>query len=141
MSGDSFHMRETSPTSDVLPVNSYVLLKPPEGARDKLRMPKDGPYIYCCLWELIGISTPSRTYLLTQHKVTDTYTSNLCMFRYDSSSNMDHIEFAARNAGEFFVDRVSDHRGLTQRRSSMEFLMSWKGYLAKDDTWAPYKAV
>jgi hypothetical protein len=76
------------------------------------------------------------------HKVADTHVSNLCMFRYDSSSAMDPIEVAACNAGEFFVDRISDHRRSTQRRTSMEFLISWKGYSAKDDTWEPsYKAV
>ncbi len=36
LSADSFHMKETSPFSDVFPVNSYVLLKPPDGAREKL---------------------------------------------------------------------------------------------------------
>ncbi len=46
LSADSFHMRESSPLSDVFPINSYVLLKPPDGAREKLRiMPKAGPYI------------------------------------------------------------------------------------------------
>jgi hypothetical protein len=45
LSADSFHMRESSPLSDVFPVNSYVLLKPPDGAREKLRMPEAGPYI------------------------------------------------------------------------------------------------
>jgi hypothetical protein len=36
LSADSFHMRESSLLSYVFPVNSYVLLKPPEGGRDKL---------------------------------------------------------------------------------------------------------
>ncbi len=31
--------------SDMFPVNSYVLLKPPDGARAKLQMPKAGPFI------------------------------------------------------------------------------------------------
>jgi hypothetical protein len=46
LSADSFHMRESSPLSDVFPVNSYVLLKPPDGAREKLRMPKAGPTLF-----------------------------------------------------------------------------------------------
>ncbi len=50
LSADSFHMKEASPLSDMFPVNSYVLLKPPDGAREKLRMPKAGPYI------VVGIS-------------------------------------------------------------------------------------
>jgi hypothetical protein len=45
LSADSFHMKEASPLSDMFPVNSNVLLKPPEGAREKLQMPKAGPYI------------------------------------------------------------------------------------------------
>ncbi len=45
LSADSFHMKESSLLKDMFPVNSYVLLKPPDGAREKLRMPKAGPYI------------------------------------------------------------------------------------------------
>ncbi len=135
LSAGSFYMRESSPLSDVFLVNSYVLLNPPDGAREKLRMPKAGPYI------VVGINRDKYSIqdLLT-HKVTDIHISNLCEFRCDSSSNMDPIEVAARNAGEFFIERISDHRGTTQRRMSMEFLVSWRGYSAKDDTWEPYKA-
>ncbi len=78
---------------------------------------------------------------LLTHKITDTHVSSLCEFRYDSSSNMNPVEVAARNAGEFFIDRISGHRGKTQKQTNMEFLVSWKGYSAKDDTWEPYKAV
>jgi hypothetical protein len=53
-------MRETSPLSDVFSVNSYVLLKPPEGARDSCEYSRLALILW---WELIGISTPSRTYL------------------------------------------------------------------------------
>ncbi len=122
--------------SDMFPVNPYVLLKPPDGARAKLQMPKAGPYI------VVGISADKYSIqdLLT-HKITDTHVSNLCKCRYDSSSNMDPVEVAARNAGEFFIDRISGHRGKTTKRTNMEFLVSWKVYSAMDDTWEPYKAV
>jgi hypothetical protein len=136
LSADSFHMQESSPLKDMFPVNSYVLLKPPEGARGKLRMPKAGPYI------VVGVSGDKYSIqdLLT-HKTTDTHVSNLCEFRYDSSSSLEPIEVAARNAGEFFIDRIYDHRGTTSKRGNMEFLVSWKGYSQKDDTWEPYKEV
>jgi hypothetical protein len=127
-------MKEASPLSDMFPVNSYVLLKPPDGAREKLQMPKAGPYI------VVGINRDKHSIqdLLT-HKITDTHVSNLCEFRYDPSSNMNPVEVAARNAGELFIDRISEH--ITSKRMNMEFLVSWKGYSANDDTWEPYKTV
>jgi hypothetical protein len=120
----------------MFPVNSYVLLKPPDGARETLRMPKAGPYI------AVGISGDKYSIqdLLT-HKITYTHVSSLCEFRYDFSSGLGPIEVAARNTGEFFIDRISEHRGTTQKRWNKEFLVSWKGYSQKDDTWEPYKAV
>ncbi len=74
-------MTEASPFSDMFPVNSYVLLKPPDDALEKLRMPKAGPYI------VVKVSGDKYSIqdLLT-HKVTDTHVSNLSEFRYDSSS-------------------------------------------------------
>jgi hypothetical protein len=54
---------------------------------------------------------------------------------------MDSVEVATRDAREFFIDRISKHRSKTQKRTTMEFLVSWKGYSAKDGTWEPHKAV
>jgi hypothetical protein len=113
----------------MFPVNSYVLLKPPDGSRKKLRMPKAGPYIVV---ENSGDKYSIQD-LLT-HKTTDTHVSNLCEFRYDSSSGLEPTEVAAHNAGEFFIDRIYGHRGTTTKRLSMEFLVPWKGYSQKDDT-------
>jgi hypothetical protein len=102
-----------------------------------LIMPKAGPYI------VVGISGDKYSIpdLLTHKKVTDTHVSNLSEFRYDSSSGLDLIEVAARNAGEFFIDRIYEHSGTTTKRLNVEFLVSWKSYSQKDDTWEPYKAV
>ncbi len=68
-------------------------------------MPKTGPYI------VVGISRDrySNQDLLT-NKITDTHVSNLCEFRHDFSSGLDPTEVAARNAGDFFIDRISEHR-------------------------------
>ncbi len=59
----------------------------------------------------------------------------------DASSGLDPIEVAARNAEEFFIDRIYEHRATTTKSLSMEFMVYWKGYSQKDDTWEPYKAV
>jgi hypothetical protein len=123
--------------SDMFPVNSYAMLKPPDGAREKLRMPKTGPYIV----EGISGDKYSIQDLLT-HKITNTHVLNLSEFRYESSSGLDPNEVAARNAGYFLIDRISEHRGTTHKRLNIiEFLVSWNGYSQKDDTWEPYKAV
>jgi hypothetical protein len=114
----------------MFPVNSYVLLKPPDGVdAKKLRMPKAGSYI------VVGISGDKYSIEdLLIHKITDTHVSNLIEFRYDSSSGLDLIKVAARNAGEFFIDRMYEHRGTTTKRLNMEFVVSWKCYSQKDDT-------
>jgi hypothetical protein len=72
--------------SDMSPLNSYVLLKPPDGSREKLRMPKTGPYTK------VGLSGDKYSiHDLLTHKITDTHVSNLSDFRYDSSSGLDPI--------------------------------------------------
>ncbi len=45
VTSDSYHMKEAISFSNVYPVNSYVLLSPPDSSRTKMQMPKAGPYI------------------------------------------------------------------------------------------------
>jgi hypothetical protein len=133
---DSFHMMGSSRTKDAFPVNSYVLYKPPDGSRTKMQLPRAGHFIVVgAVGDKLSIQD-----LLT-HKVIDTHVSNLIEFRYDSSEALRLLEVAARNAGEFFVERISNHKGLTSRKTEIEFLVSWKGYSSEADSWAPYKGV
>jgi hypothetical protein len=50
-------------------------------------------------------------------------------------------EVAARNAGEFFVDKIVNHTGNVRRRSEMTFRVRSKGYAPDDVTWQPIKTV
>jgi hypothetical protein len=129
-------MREAASFSHVLPVNSYVLYRPPDNSRLKMQMPKTGPYIVV---SILGDKYSIQD-LLT-HKVVNTHASNLSEFRYDPTSGLNHIEVAARNAGEFSVDKIVDHTGNVRRRSDMTFHLRWKGYTPDDDTWQPIKTV
>jgi hypothetical protein len=104
-------------------VNTCVLLRPPDNSRTKKQMPKVG-----ILGDKYSIQD-----LLT-HKVIDTHVSNLSEFKYVPSSSMQPIEVAARNAGEFFVEKIIDHNGLVRNRKDMSFQVRWKGYSDKDDT-------
>jgi hypothetical protein len=127
-------MREAVPFSHVFPVNSYVLYRPPDNSRLKIQMPEVSPYIVV---SVLGDKYSIQD-LLT-HKVVDTHASNLSEFRYDFTSGLNPTEVAARNAGEFFIDKIVDHTGNVRRRSEMTFRVCWKGYTPDDDTWQPMK--
>ncbi len=107
-------MSEAVPFCHVFPVNFYVLYRPPDNSRLKMQMPKAGPYIVV---SVLGDNYSIQD-LLT-HKVVDTHASNLSEFRYDPTSGLNPTEVAARNAREFFVDRIVDHTGNVGRRSEM----------------------
>jgi hypothetical protein len=109
-------MGEVTPFSHVFPVNSYVLLRPPDNSRHKLQMPRAGPYIVVSiLGDKYAIQDP-----LT-HKVIDTHVSNLSEFRYDPSLGLNPIEVAARSAGEFFIGKIVEHLGNARQISEMMF--------------------
>jgi hypothetical protein len=136
LTSDSYHMSEARPFSHVFPVNSYVLWRPLDNSRTKMQMPKAGPYI------VVSISGAKYSIQdLFTHKVIDTHVPNLCEFKYDPSSSMQPIEVAARNAGEFFVDKIIDHNGLVRNRKEMTFRVRRRGYTDKDDTWESYDNV
>ncbi len=99
-------------------------------------MPKAGPFI------VVGaVGDKYSIQNLLTHKAVDTHVSNLVAFRYDPNEATTPLQVAARNAGEFFVDKSSNHKGSTSRKTEMEFLVSWKGYSSEADTWEPFKGV
>ncbi len=130
-------MMGSSRAGEEFPVNSYVLYKPPDGSRTKLQMPLAGPFI------VVGaVGDKYSIQDLLTHKVVDTHVSNnLVAFRYDPNEGTTRLQVAARNAGEFFVDKISNHQGSTSRKTEMEFLVSWKRYSSEADTWEPFKGV
>ncbi len=108
----------------------------PDGSRTKLQMPRAGHFIV--------VGTVGDKYsiqdLLTP-KVVDTHVSNLVAFSYDPNEATTPLQVSARNAGEFFVDKISNDKGSTSRKTEMEFLVSWKGYSSEADSWEPFKGV
>ena len=39
---------------------------------------------------------------------------------------------------EFFIEKISDHRGKLSQRKSPQFFVSWMGYDQSYDSWEPY---
>ena len=39
---------------------------------------------------------------------------------------------------EFFIEKISDHRGKLSQRKSLKFFVSWMGYDQSYDSWEPF---
>jgi hypothetical protein len=85
-------------------------------------MPKAGPFI-----EVGAVGDKYSIQDLLTHKVVDTHVSNLVASKHDPNEATTLLQVAARNAGEFFVDKISNHKGSASRKTKMKFLVSWKG--------------
>jgi transposase InsO family protein len=129
---DSHHMSSYDPGFTEFPINSYVLFSHPEGRADKLSMTKRGPY------RVVNIQGSQYTIQdLVTEKNLDTHISNLSPFNYDPTKT-DPMEVAMNEQGQFFVDRILDHRGDKSRRKTMEFLVQWRGLDPSYNTLEPY---
>ena len=129
---DSHHMSGFDPDFTEFPVNSYVLLEHPNGARSKFQTRKQGPY------QVINIIGSTYTIQdLLSGKNFDTHISNLTPFNYDST-RVDPKEIAMHDSQEFVLDVILDHRGDRTRRKTMEFKVRWLGFTPEYDSWEPY---
>ena len=68
----------------------------------------------------------------------DLHISNLSPFDYDPA-RVNPKDVLNQDQGEFTVESILEHRGDTNIRDSMEFLVHWSGYSDKDDSWEPIK--
>ena len=58
--------------------------------------------------------------------------SDIKPFVFDSAL-VDPLDIARRDQMEFFIEKISDHRG-----KSLQFFVSWMGYDQSYDSWKPY---
>jgi len=129
---DTHHMSAFDSDYTEFPINSYVLVEPPEGKRPKLQTRKKGPY------QVINIIGSKYTLqdLITK-KNFDIHISNLSPFNYDNSRT-DPKDVAMHDEQEFYIDAVLAHRGDRTRKKTMEFLIKWQGYSDDANTWEPF---
>ena len=129
---DSHHMSTFDKNFTEFPINSYVLLNPPEGARPKLQTRKKGPF------QVVNI-VGSKYVLqdLLSGKNFETHISNLSPFNHDNIRT-DPTDVAMHDEQEFLIDQILAHRGDRSRRSTMEFKVRWLGFGDTYDSWEPY---
>jgi hypothetical protein len=115
-----FHASESEPQTE-FEVGQYVLVKPPEGARDKLAMPWQGPVRILerrkdayLLQSLIDGSTKLR------------HVSRLKAFQYTDDAIP--LQTAAKDKGEYVVEQVVKHQPPHPTRDNGLFLIKWQGY-------------
>ena len=53
--------------------------------------------------------------------------SDMTPFVFDSAL-VDPLDIARRDQMEFFIEKISDHRGKLSHRNSLQFFVSWMGY-------------
>ena len=129
---DTHHLSGFDPDFTEYPINSYVLLTPPEGNRPKLSPRKKGPYRVV---NFVG-SKYTLQDLLTS-KNFDIHISKLSPFNFDIT-RIDPKTIAMDDAQEFLIENILSHRGDRTRRNTMEFLVKWEGYTDDANSWEPY---
>jgi len=120
-------------------IGSYVTTSYPAGLKggppSKLMTHRKGP--------LLVVSKKGSFYelhdLIDKKSIT-VHIDHLEEFRYDKA-HVDPAVIAAKDSCEFFVESVLDHKPKhqpTKHRSSLEFLIKWRGYPGQD-SWVPWR--
>ena len=118
------------------PPDSYVLYRN-HARTSKLINPYRGPF------RVVAIQLDG-DYLLQEllsGKTLRAHVQHLRPFLYNLEQADAPVFAATRNAGEWKLESISEHRGDPKVRSSLEFHVKWAGYPAEYDTWEPWKAL
>ena len=130
---------DTSKKVDNFPIGSYVLVEYTDstlkgrGPPHKLMPFKRGPYKV-----VSHIGTRYTLLDLITNKHEDVLIHRLHPFNYDEA-NFDPKEVAGRDLQEYKVEKILNHEGNEQLKSSLTFLVRWNGYDSSFDTWESWK--
>ena len=120
----------------IFPVGSFVTVtypnRPPTKFSSKLR----GPF-------LVQDFTNDQYFVkdLTTGKLLTFYADRLRSYHHSVQSSLQPLEIAARDRGEYIIDKIIDHTGTPSRKYAMDFLVRWLGYDDSEDLWVPFKSV
>ena len=70
-------------------------------------------------------------------KEKDYHVSDMNLYVFDSAL-VDPLDIARRDQMEFFIEKISDHRGKLSHRESLQFFVSWMGYDHSYDSSEPH---
>jgi len=132
------HLSETNEAPTDFPVNSFVLVSYPysrkhSGPPSKLHTNYKGPYQ---VQSRIGNHYKVLN-LITQR--TETFhVAHLKRYEVDPDSPSP-LEIAAKDNQFYLVEKVLDHRGDMNVKSSLEFLVQWLNYDSSQNTWTSWK--
>jgi transposase InsO family protein len=132
---DDAHIASYSAARTEFPVDSYVLLDYPTDPPTRLHTKKRGPY------KVIRFSGNDYVLrdLVTMKELTVNIT-RLSPFHYDPL-HTDPRTVANKDQGVFDIEKIITHDGNTNRKSTLRFLVRWRGFGPADDTWEPWKHV
>jgi hypothetical protein len=133
---DDYHIVQASGGEVTeFPINSYVLAKYRDRPPTKFHTPWKGP--------MRVIASKKNTYTLQDlvtNKEYEYHVTQLKTFQYDRNET-DPVDIARKEAQEFVVDQVLQHRGDPKKRSTLEFLIKWEGYDESNNSWEPWANV
>ena len=84
-----------------------------------------------------GLNSHDTLLDLITGKEKDYHVSDMKPFVFDSAL-VDPLDIARRDQMDFFIEKISDHRGKLNHRKLLQFFVSWMRYDQSYDSWEPY---
>jgi hypothetical protein len=124
----------TPETITEFPINSYVLIQYPRNAMgrrppSKLNTLWKGPFRVA---NFIGSKYTVQNLVTNDYE--DVHVTSLKAFEYDPKIT-DPVLVANKDAQMFNVEKILDHRNVSNRITSYEFLVRWEGHGPEYDEW------
>jgi hypothetical protein len=122
---------------------TYVVVRYPERAPNKLSSPVRGPFLV--KGRITEGEKETDTYIvedLTSGTPMTFHATRLRSYYHPADpEQLTPFEVASRDKNEYVIDYISDHSGDLKRKKSIDFKVHWFGYDDDEDTWEPYMNV